>query len=58
MEEALGKISLLPFLSLFRLFLVCLFGLSTWSLQDKFDEEAKRQRVAEFIVEPKAQLQV
>ena len=27
-------------------------------MQDKFDEEAKRQRVAEFIVEPKPQLQV
>ena len=27
-------------------------------MQDKFDEEAKRQRVAEFIVEPKPQLEV
>ena len=58
MEEAPGKISRPRFLSLFRLFLLGLFGLCMLSLQDKFDEEAKRQRVAEFIVEPKAQLQV
>ena len=57
--EAAGKTFRLRFRSLSRLFLLRLLSDNQeWSLQDKFDEEAKRQRVAEFIVEPKPQLQV
>ena len=57
--EGAVKTFRLHFRSLSRLFLLRLLShVEDWSLQDKFDEEAKRQRVAEFIVEPKPQLEV
>ena len=57
--EAAVKTFRLHFRSLSRLFLLRLLShVEDWSLQDKFDEEAKRRRVAEFIVEPKPQLEV